>query len=949
MNNKKKNTKRNLVSSIISLVLCVAMLMGTTFAWFTDSASTGVNKIQAGNLDVELYHSNKSVVDEKVTTSTILFNDITLWEPGVVAYEKLKVSNEGNLALKYKLAISPLVKNVDYNFIVEASGVNTERSLLDVLYVYTNTSGALDEITARSLTASDGVKLKEFLNSAQNLLSGNLLSNGVSDTVDVAIYWPQSLIDNDYNVNNGRSVTALDGNAQTALQVKFPVTLVATQLTNESDSFDNQYDRDATYPLLAPVINSSNTKNVDIANGTVIDTPVAKSTITDTAQITSAQKTDGSSALLTNHSMTAGSSLTRKIETTESTSDSVTYDISYIYTETSGESTSSYNVSEFSDVVENIIYLSSGLKDVKVTHSHGDEVTVMHKLDNMPTNIVDNTYYYKPETGELYVWSKKYSKFAVSYTSDFVAVVDGQGYYTIQEAVDHAENGQTIAVLKDVRSNEPIFEVADKTIIVDLNKHTIDYYENLTNNFMYAIGVNGTANLTITNGTINTEAEKSDGICVDGERAVLNVDNVTFNVCEVGVRSYGTGNCISINNSEIHSNYWGVYQEGSNGGNTIKVSNTTIIDACEDGSGIYISNNSSNEMQTLIVENSNVGGATSIEVKHTNASITGSTLAATGNPTEFEENNNGSTAIGYCFAVTSNTTGSAIDVTRGTIAFSDVVFEPVVPGCDVFNSSASKGINGGAVINGYDNTHVLSPDKLLPDCSVKESKKIYYSLLDLKSETATNLKGKTIILNNDVVLNNELYLSGKNFTLDLNGHSISLEYGTDVEKNNYSTIYVAGKNSNLTIIDSSPENTGSVYGPELTVSGKAPCAVRIGNYGKLNIKGGNYYGLGDSNPAIFTHTSIASSTAASVKIYGGKFMTQSPSNGIYYVLNHQDSLTTNCKMTIYGGTFVNYEPGVTPVDAVNVKTGKIAVASGYKTISETHEADTWYTVVPEKS
>ena len=54
MNNNQKATKRALLTSVMALVMCVVMLVGTTFAWFTDTASTGVNKIQAGNLDIEL-------------------------------------------------------------------------------------------------------------------------------------------------------------------------------------------------------------------------------------------------------------------------------------------------------------------------------------------------------------------------------------------------------------------------------------------------------------------------------------------------------------------------------------------------------------------------------------------------------------------------------------------------------------------------------------------------------------------------------------------------------------------------------------------------------------------------------------------------------------------------------------------------------------------------------
>ena len=50
----RKSTKRALLGSVMAMVLCLAMLIGATFAWFTDTASTGVNKIQAGNLDVAL-------------------------------------------------------------------------------------------------------------------------------------------------------------------------------------------------------------------------------------------------------------------------------------------------------------------------------------------------------------------------------------------------------------------------------------------------------------------------------------------------------------------------------------------------------------------------------------------------------------------------------------------------------------------------------------------------------------------------------------------------------------------------------------------------------------------------------------------------------------------------------------------------------------------------------
>ena len=106
--NNKRATKRALLTSVMALVMCVVMLVGTTFAWFTDTASTGVNKIQAGNLDIELAYKNSTTNGKfkEASKETPVFDNNALWEPGHVEYVVLKVSNAGNLALKYKLGIN---------------------------------------------------------------------------------------------------------------------------------------------------------------------------------------------------------------------------------------------------------------------------------------------------------------------------------------------------------------------------------------------------------------------------------------------------------------------------------------------------------------------------------------------------------------------------------------------------------------------------------------------------------------------------------------------------------------------------------------------------------------------------------------------------------------------------------------------------------------------------
>ena len=60
---KMKSTKKALLTSVLSLLLCCSMLIGTTFAWFTDNASSGMNTIAAGNLDVELYYQLENQSD----------------------------------------------------------------------------------------------------------------------------------------------------------------------------------------------------------------------------------------------------------------------------------------------------------------------------------------------------------------------------------------------------------------------------------------------------------------------------------------------------------------------------------------------------------------------------------------------------------------------------------------------------------------------------------------------------------------------------------------------------------------------------------------------------------------------------------------------------------------------------------------------------------------------
>ena len=197
----RKSTKRALLGSVVAMVLCLAMLVGATFAWFTDTASTNVNKIQAGNLDVVLEMQNadgKWVSAEGKTLDFVKAADAKgeaiLWEPGCT-YElpALRIRNNGNLALKYKVIITGINGSAKLNTVIDWT-------IGDVAM------GAEQHLAAGESNAFT--------------IKGHMWESAGNEYMNESI----------------------DGIA---------ITVVATQDTVESDSFNNTYDANATYPVVA--------------------------------------------------------------------------------------------------------------------------------------------------------------------------------------------------------------------------------------------------------------------------------------------------------------------------------------------------------------------------------------------------------------------------------------------------------------------------------------------------------------------------------------------------------------------------------------------------------------------------------------------------------------------------------------------------------------------------
>ncbi len=226
------NTKRALLTSVLAIVACVAMLIGSTFAWFTDTASTGVNKIQAGNLKIDIVdeagNSLKNTTLDFVKSPDAPAGEKILWEPGCTyKLPTFRIVNKGNLALKYKVVIN---------------GVDGDAKLLEAIDFFVKKGNAGET----KLEGWEGVLLPK---GAERKLDTEEVEETASITISGHMKKEAG------NVYQGLSIEGIS------------IKVYATQYTYESDSFNDQYDAKATY---YPVIDADGMKDA-LINGGIIE------------------------------------------------------------------------------------------------------------------------------------------------------------------------------------------------------------------------------------------------------------------------------------------------------------------------------------------------------------------------------------------------------------------------------------------------------------------------------------------------------------------------------------------------------------------------------------------------------------------------------------------------------------------------------------------------------
>lgn len=250
--NNKNNTRNALILSVALLIISLVLLAGSTFAWFTDSATSGKNKIMAGNLDVEIEYapidasrdaegnildSEWKAVDENA--SIFKSSDDTLWEPGHTEIAYLRIKNNGNLALKYDFSINAY-GDADGGAEKQYTNVLNEKFSLSSYLVLnqTNTTSLLNRSDYWIKDDPSTADVDEELSKMGKLSSsseGIVLRKGESTELTLAVYMPTKVGN---AANQLSSKVAEEGQPE----LYFGITIKATQAESEADTFGTDYD-----------------------------------------------------------------------------------------------------------------------------------------------------------------------------------------------------------------------------------------------------------------------------------------------------------------------------------------------------------------------------------------------------------------------------------------------------------------------------------------------------------------------------------------------------------------------------------------------------------------------------------------------------------------------------------------------------------------------------------
>ena len=648
----KKATKRALLTSITALAMCVVMLVGTTFAWFTDTATANVNRIQAGKLDValEMFDTaqGKWVTAEGKTLNFVKAaggeNQAILWEPGAeYKLPELRVVNNGNLNIKYK---------------VEVTGIQMNRQpvagVFDLNDVITWKADGLTLGTEATLNPTES---KAFT---------------ISGKMDTAA-------GNDYQ---GLTINGVS------------ITVYATQATGEYDSSRNDYDTSAGYSVvvLPKTANAAMSKDTteskyeyEAADGTVkAEIPTNAVAANETPTVSIRPVADAATGKFV---VDAGNG-----------TEKVAYEISIS------------NIAAGSTELAKVSFkLGAGLTNVALKH----ENLVMTSKSSEAGLTTADTFYYDAATGMVTIAVDHFSVFSVTYAAP-VATIGSTTYTSLADAFAVAKDGDTIMLLKNTNGNGIKVlpnTFANNGLTVDFNGYVYTVGGVLVGSATTgtnAFQLNQGNKITFKNGSIVGVAEGTkpaeDTPDWHGAPAIV-LQNYCNLVLENMIVTGGdetvytmSNNCgdIVINNTTINAGKAQGYKDGpyafdvyggfqSYGNVTVKVDGNSVINGdIEVAHGDRAKNNNAN---TLLLEDCTVNG--NILKSDGTLNFAGN-VTLNGNVNVTKNKDDAANYIRVTGATTLNLNGKII--TPNDMGNNDTNFTALIVDAD---TTINAGVNGG--------------------------------------------------------------------------------------------------------------------------------------------------------------------------------------------------------------------------------------------------------------
>lgn len=910
-----KNTKRALLSSLMALFLCLAMLLGATFAWFTDSVSSTGNKVVSGTLKVDLELLDKDTqVWNSIKESKAPIFDYDKWEPGYTDVKILKVENEGTLALKWKARF------------ISQYQISELANVIDV-YVCPSES-ELSYPDNRELTGYTNVgTLAQFINTIEDTTYG-VLDAREAAYLGIALKMKETAGNEYQNMSLGGT---------------FDIQILATQMTAEEDSFDNNYDNESEYPN--PPASSSVTIVAGQAAKLAVTAAPSATTKTTTIDIPANSfaegkevsvdiSTDNSLFEVTNEGAVVGKlniEMTVDNATTSGDLEDAYYTVTTYISKGLNEVTVTYVGTDGKAQPTEVTYdASTGKLTFKTNHfseyevsgkalaydkendvAINDVVTIVEAAKNSDSTIVVPVVNTEAVATEI---SKAIEEGTISETvvdndlkeKFYVAKIGSIFYATLSDAFENAVNNDTIILLNNVviDGDNTITIPEDKTLTLDLNGKTCDAItddadKNNDGKITSAdnevvIDVRGT--LTVKNGTM-TIKHTSDNLLWNGCTEVFYVAfNGTLNVENATIKNLG-GSDMAYSIDLVNATT-----------TTLNVKNSTIDSTYI---AIRIFNNNSNGMNNVTINDTEMVGKFGFWVHIY---------------TDKDTNGNGIRNSTLNFDVFNGTNSFKVTGKSPVIyGFTDVMFMDENGNVLFVEAETEKGLRD-AIANGYE-VHLYNDIVVSSKISVPNGKNI---VLDLNGKTlsgAFNNQGGSALIEN-------------NGTLTIkNGKVISLAQYPDVDWGEegfptYATNTISNKGilviESDAIIENQTDVGGASYavdnysGATLTVNGGTliakDVAIRMFSNSataenKVVINSGSITG----KRAVWIHLPSSDSSVApktTLEIHGGELVNTGTLNIYSYSYGNSFAATN---VTITGGTF----------------SGDIAFGGGYKGDRET--------------